>query len=418
MDIVRPQKQSLFKSRSNWLILAATCLLLVIGLVVNRSDASFRVNEGSILADRVQRGDMEINIRGNGVLVPEDIRWIATDTAGRVERIYAKAGAVVQQGDLLLELTNPLLVQQLEEDKWELEALTAQTKAEIVAMESALLDLEAAVVNEKLNLERAMLTLKAHNKLLEQGVNIVSKIALAEIKIDVEQSKKRWQLEQRRLAKQQQNLAAQKVALQARLKRMLRVVQRSQVQVDNLNVRATMDSVVQEMSIQLGQQVNVGASLAKLARNDRYIAELQIPEKQIKDVALGQKVTIDTRSNQITGIVNRIDLAVINSSVKVDVTLTGKLPAEARPDLTVDGVIEVAHVTDTLYVKRPIFVKSNALQDIYLVDETGSFALKKKVKFGLVSARYAQIEAGLKQGETIIVSDASSWNEHSKVLIN
>ncbi|MEZ9819456.1 efflux RND transporter periplasmic adaptor subunit [Shewanella sp. 10N.286.45.A1] len=418
MDIVRQKKQPLFKSRSNWLILAVTCLLLVIGLFVNRNDASFRVNEGSILADRVQRGDMEINIRGNGVLVPEDIRWIATDTAGRVERIYAKAGAVVQQGDLLLELSNPLLVQQLEEDKWELEALTAQTKAEIVAMESALLDLEAAVVNEKLNWERAMLTLKAHNKLLEQGVNIVSKIALAEIKIDVEQSKKRWQLEQRRLAKQQQNLAAQKVALQARLKRMHRVVQRSQVQVDNLNVRATMDSVVQEMSIQLGQQVNVGASLAKLARNDRYIAELQIPEKQIKDVALGQKVTIDTRSNQITGVVNRIDLAVINSSVKVDVTLTGKLPAEARPDLTVDGVIEVAHITDALYVKRPIFVKSNTLQDIYLVDETGNFALKKKVKFGLVSARYAQIEAGLKQGETIIVSDASSWKEHSKVLIN
>lgn len=179
-----------------------------------------------------------------------------------------------------------------------------------------------------------------------------------------------------------------------------------------------MDSVVQEMSIQMGQQVNVGATLAKLARNDRYIAELQIPEKQIKDVVLGQKVTIDTRSNQITGIVNRIDLAVINSSVKVDVTLTGKLPAEARPDLTVDGVIEVAHIADALYVKRPIFVKSHAQQDIYLVDETGNFALKKKVKFGLVSARYAQIEAGLKQGETIIVSDASSWKEHSKVLIN
>lgn len=415
MDIVR-SKEKKFKGR--WIIGGVIFTALVFAFVFSRSEASYMVNRDTVLTDRVQRGEMLVTVRGTGVLVPEDIRWIATNVEGRVERILIKAGAQVKRDDLLLELSNPQLVQQLEETRWELEELEAQTKAQEVSMESELLDQQAAVVNEKLNYERALLTLDAHDKLFNQGIIAVSKIAHAEIKIDVIQYKKRWQLEMERLNKREENLAAQRVAYQARINRMKRILQRIQEQVDNLKVRATMDSIVQEMPMELGQQVNSGTNLAKLARNDKYIAELRIPENQIKDVLLGQKVTIDTRNNKIVGTVQRIDPAVINSSVQVDVALIGELPTEVRPDLTIDGVIEIDRIADTLYVKRPMFVKSYSQADVYLIDDKGEYAYKKSIKFGQMSTRYIQIQEGLEMGEIIIVSDASSWGKHSQIRIN
>lgn len=415
MDIIR-SKEKKFKGR--WIIGGVIFTSLVLAFVFSRSEASYIVNRDTVLTDRVQRGEMLVTVRGTGVLVPKDIRWIATNVEGRVERILIKAGAQVKTGDLLLELSNPQLVQKLEETRWELEELEALTKAQEVSMESELLDQEAAVVNEKLNYERALLTLNAHDKLFSQGIIAVSKIAHAEIKIDVNQYKKRWHLETERLHKREENLVAQRVAYQARINRMKRMLQRVQEQVENLKVRATMDSIVQEMPMELGQQVNSGTNLAKLARNDKYIAELRIPEKKIKDVVLGQKVIIDTRNNLIIGTVQRIDPAVINSSVQVDVALEGELPAEVRPDLTVDGVIEINRIADTLYVKRPMFVKSHSESEVYRVDEEGQYAYKQRITFGQMSSRYIQILEGLEIGESIIVSDASSWEKHSQIKIN
>lgn len=418
MDIVRSKKKNILGKQARFVIAGGIFIALVSAFVFSRSDAAYMVSRDTLLTDQVQRGELMVTVRGTGVLVPEDIRWIATNVEGRVERILIKAGAKVKTGDLLLELSNPQLVQQLEETKWELEALEAETKAQEVAMESELLDQEAAVINEKLNHERALLTLNAQEKLLGQGVVAVSKIDHAEKKIDVDQFEKRWQLEKKRLNKRQENLAAQREAYQARVNRMRRILQRVQEQVDNLKVRATMDSIVQEMPMELGQQVNSGTNLAKLARNDQYIAELRIPEKLIKDVILGQKVTVDTRNSKITGTVQRVDPAVVNSSVQVDVALTGELPTEVRPDLTVDGVIEIDRIADALYVKRPMFVKSHSRGDVYLIDNEGEYAHKKKVKFGQMSTRYIQIQEGLKVGENIIVSDASSWEKYQQIQIN
>ncbi|CAM3318347.1 HlyD family secretion protein [Shewanella violacea] len=418
MDIVRAREKKIIGSKLRWVIGGVIAVSLISALGFSRSDLSYRVNQNSLLTAQVQRGEMMVTVRGTGVLVPEDIRWIATDVEGRVERILIKAGAQVKMGDLLLELSNPQLVQRLEETKWELEALEAETKAQDVEMESELLDRQAAVVIEKLNHERAMLTLKAHDQLFAQGVVAVSKIAHAEIKIDVNQYEQRWKLETKRLHKREVNLAAQRLAYEARLNRMRRILQRVQDQVDNLKVKATMDSLVQEMPMELGQQVSSGTNLAKLARRDQYIAEIRIPENQIKDVRLGQKVTIDTRNNKIAGTVQRIDPAVINSSVQVDVALIGDLPTEVRPDLTIDGVIEIDRIADTLYVKRPIFIKSYSEADVYVIDENGEYANKKSIKFGQMSTRYIQIQEGLAMGESIIVSDASSWEKHSQIKIN
>jgi len=174
---------------------------------------------------------------------------------------------------------------------------------------------------------------------------------------------------------------------------------------------------VQEMPMELGQQVNGGTNLAMLARSDHFIAELRIPEKQIKDVMIGQKVTLDTRSSKIQGIVQRIDPAVVNNSVQIDVELLGVLPKEVRPELTVDGVIEIAIIADTLFVKRPMYANSFSQANIYLIDSEGSYANKHQVKFGHMSSQYIQIEQGLAEGENIIISDSSSWEKHQQIRI-
>jgi HlyD family secretion protein len=418
MDIVRPNKKNKLSKKNQIIISLLIMFTLILFFLFNKSSASYMVNEDSLLIDTVRRGELNISVRGVGVLVPKDIRWIATNVQGRVERVLKKPGAKVKKGDLLMELSNPQLQQQLTEAQWELQALEAETQARKVSLESDLLDQEIAVINEKLNLERAMLTLDAQKTLLDQGIVAVSRIDHEEIKIDVTQFKKRGELEQKRLDKRQENKGAQIMANEARLNSMRKSVQLIQQQVDSLHVKATMDSIVQEMPMELGQQVNAGTNLAKLARNDLYIAELRIPEKQIQDVIIGQKVVLDTRSSKIQGLVQRIDPAVINNSVQIDVELIGTLPKEARPELTVDGIIEIMKIPDTLFVKRPMFANSFSQGSIYLLDNEGNNANKHDVKFGHMSTQYIQIEQGLKQGQSIIVSDASKWQQHQQIHIN
>lgn len=417
MDIVRPNKKKKLTKKTQIIISLLITSILIFILIFNKSSASYLANKDSLLIDTVQRGELNISVRGTGVLVPKDIRWIATTASGRVERILKKAGAKVKKGDLLLELSNPQLQQELTEAQWQLQALTAQTQADKISLESDLLDQEIAVINEKLNHERALLTLNAQEKLLDQGIDVISKIAYEEVKIDVLQFKQLWQLEQKRLDKRQQNLNAQNLAGEARLNSMRKRLERIQQQVESLQVKATMDSIVQEMPMELGQQVNGGTNLAMLARSDHFIAELRIPEKQIKDVMIGQKVTLDTRSSKIQGIVQRIDPAVVNNSVQIDVELLGVLPKEVRPELTVDGVIEIAIIADTLFVKRPMYANSFSQANIYLIDSEGSYANKHQVKFGHMSSQYIQIEQGLAEGENIIISDSSSWEKHQQIRI-
>ena len=309
----------------------------------------------------------------------------------------------MKTGDLLLVLSNPQLEQSLEETRWELEALEAQTKAQEVNLESQLLDQEAAVINERLNYERALLTFNAQKRLQAQGSTSVSKIKHEEVKIEVAQNKQRWELEIKRLAKTKENIVAQNMAYQAQLNRMRKILARAQTQVDNLHVLASMDSVVQAMPMQLGQQVNMGKNLALLAR---------------QSVMLEQTVTIDTRHSKITGVIKRIDPAVVNGSVQVDVELTGDLPAEARPDLTVDGIIDIARIANTLYVKRPMYAKASSDSAVYQLDHENDLANRRQITYGQISTQYIQIKSGLKAGDTIIVSDSSDWEQHQQIQIN
>jgi HlyD family secretion protein len=418
MDIVR--KPSALKTRNRILVIVGLlCVMGIGGYLLLASDTPSHVIDSNRLStSKVQQGELAISVRGIGVLAPKHVLWLATNVEGKVEQIMTKAGAMVKKDDLIMQLSNPQLLQRLEESQWELDEQDAQSIALQVSLESQLLDQEAAVIYQKLSYERSLLTLNAQTTLLSQGINAVSQIDHEATKIEVAQNKQRWELEIKRLGKQKENVAAQMLANQARVSRLTKTVERFQLQVDGLAVRASMDAIVQAMPMELGQQVSAGTNLARLAKRDEFIAELRIPESQIQEVIIGQRVSIDTRSSKVQGVVKRIDPLVENGVVQVDVELVGVAPKEARPELTVEGVIEIVRLPNTLYVKRPMFAKSDAQAFVYLLDETGKLANKHAVTFGQASNTFIEIKTGLGVGQEIIVSDASAWEQHQQIRIN
>ncbi|WP_286235650.1 efflux RND transporter periplasmic adaptor subunit [Thalassotalea sediminis] len=409
MDIVR-KKQNKPIISGKWLVIS----VIVIGCLwalVYASTANNKISASNVMMDTVKAGDLTLDVRGIGVLVPKEVYWVATETNGRVDKVYIKAGAAVKKGDLIISMKNPTLSQQLEESQWELEETQAQLNAQRVALESQVLDQETLVIHSKLNYESALLTLSAQKRLLQQGIVAISKVEHEEVKIEVEQLLQRWQLEKKRLAKAQENLIAQKRAFNARLKRMERSTARIQHLVDSLQIRASIDSIVQEMPLEMGQQITAGTNVARLARNDEFIAEIRVPEKQIYQIGLTQAVTLDTKTSKVSGEVIRIDPSVVNGSVQVDVAITGTLPKEARPELSVDGIIHVAHLTDTLYVKRPMFAKANVTSNVYIVNPETKQVTMREVTFGRSSQTQIQVLSGLTPGENVVISDVSSWKE-------
>lgn len=297
----------------------------------------------------------------------------------------------------------------MEKTQWELEALKADTVAQQVAQESALLDQKSAMLNAQLDFESSQLRQKAQAKLFNQKSGAVSRIDFENTLMETEQFHQRWQIQHARYAKMEENLQAQNNARQARLNKMKKILERIQQQVDGLQVRATMHSVVQEIPLEPGQQIPVGSNIAKLAQQNSLIAELQVPELQIRDVAIGQKVLIDTRNSQFEGYVARVDPAVVNGNVQVDVEFNQMLPKDARPDLTVDGEIKVAEIADALHVSRPLFAQSESQTGLYRLTDDGQFAERVSVKLGKGSVSQIQVIDGLTAGDRIIISDSTSW---------
>lgn len=407
MDIVRNKSR---KRKMPIKAISVICLLALTGWAITfASSSTHKVAASSVLLDEVQQGDFAIDVRGIGVLVPKEVYWVATETNGRVDKLFIKAGASVKKGDPIITMSNPNLAQQLVERQWELEEIEAQLNAQRVALESQVLDQETLVINSKLNYERALLTLNAQKRLLDQGIVAISKVDHEEVKIEVEQLSQRWQLEQKRLAKSRENLQAQKRAFDARLKRMKRGVDRILHLVEGLTIRASIDSIVQEMPLELGQQITAGTNVARLARNDDFIAEVRVPEKQIYQVALDQPVTVDTKTTKVSGRVIRIDPSVNNGNVQVDIALTGEIPQEARPELSVDGIIHVAKLQNTLFVKRPMFAKANEAASVYTVNNNQ--VTLNNVTFGRSSQTHIEIKKGLSSGDSVVISDVSSWKE-------
>ena len=381
-------------------------------------DASYMVEHDKLITAKVEQGVFQVNVRATGVLKPEKIRWVSAQVSGRIEQVFVKAGAKVLEGDVLVTLSNPELERELEKASWELQANKAENNAAYVSLESQLVDIENSVISAEYNYLSAKLKLDAETALMEQGNATVSALDYQKSQLAVKQQKQYWASQQQKVAKMKLTMAATKEAQLARLGLMENNYQRVLAQVEALSVVASTTGIVQQVSLELGERTQVGSSVALIADQSSLFAELQVQEVRVKDIALGQVVSIDTRTSEVLGEVSRIDPAVKNGMVQVDIKLLEKLPAEARPELTVDGLIEISNIENALYVKRPVYAPRDSQVGLYQMTKDQKFANKKQVSLGKSSVNKIQVLSGLVAGDEIIISDTSSWQEHQQVLIN
>jgi HlyD family secretion protein len=418
MDTVRTRvKLPLW--RKYWYI--AVILLLLIGTYFFKNfmgSASFIVNKEELVTATVYQGNFKVNVRATGVLKPVDIRWVSSQVSGRVEQAFVKAGAYVTKGQILMQLSNPELHRELEKTRWEFEAKKAENYAAYVALESQLVDLKNSVVEADYSYQASKLKLDAETQLYEQENGTVSALDFKSSQLNVKQKNQYWKAQKQKVIKMEANLRATQTAQNARLGLVENNYQRVQDQVASLAVKATTDGVVQQISLALGEQAIIGGSVALIADQRSLFAELQVQEIMVSDITLGQNVIVDTRTSEIIGEVIRIDPAVNAGMVQVDVKLSGKLPNEARPDLTVDGIIEISNIDDALYVKRPVFAPKHSKAGLYRLTTDAQFAQKQIVSLGQSSVNQIQILSGLKAGDEVIISDTSDWQEHQEIMIN
>jgi len=374
------------------------------------------VEKATVWTDTVKRGPMLIQVRGLGTLVPEEILWIPATTDGRVVRRFVLPGSPVTADTVVLELTNPELEQLALDAEWQLRAAQAQLNSLKAQLESQLLDQKAAAATVQSEYQQAKLNAEKDEELAKLGLGASLNVKLSKAKAEALTT--RNSIEQQRLQVSSDSVKAQLDAQKARVEQLRALYELKRTQLDSLRVRAGAEGVLQELPVEVGQRVTAGTILAKVAQPTRLKAQLKIPETQAKDVQIGQVASIDTRNGIIPGSVMRVDPAVQNGTVTVDVKLEGALPKGARPDLSVDGTIEIERLRDVLYVGRPAFGQPNSTVGIFKLEAGGKEATRVQVKLGRSSVNTIEILSGLQVGDQVILSDMSAWDAFNRIRLN
>lgn len=415
MDIARPELKQ--RKRRRQLATGAAVGALVIAAGVGLAalgPAIPAVERASLLVDTVKRGELLREVRGPGTLVPKEIRWVAAETSARVERIVVKPGAKVEPDTLILELNNPEVDDQLLAAKSAVIAAEADLAVRRATLQSQLLDQRANLAAVEADYESARLQAEAEETLRDRG--IIPGIQAKRSALSAGQLKIRLAIEHERIGQFSGNMRAQIAADQARLDQLAATRDLRQRQADSLKVRAGIGGVLQRVSVEEGQQVAAGTNLARVARPGELMAELRIAETQAKDIVIDQPARIDTRNGVVAGRVLRVDPAVQAGTVQVDIELTGALPAGARPDLSVDGTIEIERLVDVLYVGRPAFGQPESEVRLFRVDADG-VAERVPVHLGRSSVNLIEIRQGLQAGERVVLSDTSAHDQHDRIRL-
>jgi HlyD family secretion protein len=393
---------------------AAAIILLTIG-ISSLEPAAMSVSRQSVWVDEVERGSMLRRVRGPGSLVPEEIRWITASVDGRVEQVHLDPGVEVAPETIILELTNPETEQQLEDARLALESAEAELANLKVQLESDLLNQQAEAARVESDFQEAQLQVEANETLNEDG--LVPEIDLKRSRIRAEQLERRHELEQRRLEKAEESARARLDAQRAQLSQARALLQLRQQEIESLEVRAGIGGVLQEVPVEVGERVQPGTVLARVAKPDELKAELRIAETQAKDIQVGLPAQIDTRNGVVEGRVSRIDPAVREGTVLVDVELTGELPPGARPDLSVDGTIEIERLDDVLYVGRPTYGQADSRVELFKLTEEGKMAIRVPVELGRASVDTIEIREGLLEGDSVILSDTSQFDDVDRIRL-
>ncbi|MDO8835280.1 MAG: efflux RND transporter periplasmic adaptor subunit [Vicinamibacterales bacterium] len=353
-------------------------------------------------------------VRGTGTLAPEDLRWIPAIATGRVDRIRLHPGARVEPETIILDLTNPDLDQQVDEAVLALRTAEAGLANRRVELESALLTTEAAVAQLDSDAHEARLDADAEQLLRDKG--LTSAIQLRTKKTKADNLEQRAARERVRLELQRHSRVSQLAIQEAEVARQRAVLRQRQTQRDSLRVRAGVAGVLQQVAVELGASVGPGTNLARVVDPTRLKAELKIPETQANDVQVGQRAAIDTRNGIVLGRVARIDPAATGGTVTVDVLLEGELPKGARPDLTIDGTIELERLPDVVYVGRPALGEEGGTIQLFRLAPTGEW-LRVPVTVGRVSVNLVEVRSGLSPGDQVILSDMSQWDAVGRVRV-
>ena len=417
MDIKRPPKSKLKKKIRN-------AVMIVVGLaavggitygLTKLKPAAPTLDRSTAVIETVKRGEMIRDVRGNGTLVPEVTRQIPAPADGRVEKILLQAGVEVNPSTVIVELSNPQMEQQATDAQFQVKAAEADEENLKVKLESDTMTQKAAVATINAQYSQAKLQLDADEVLAKQG--LVADLVLKISRVNVQDLANRLKVEQERLAVSSKATRAQLNAATSRLAQLRALAKLKQDQVDALKVRAGSAGVLQQVLVQVGQQLTPGFNIARVADPASLKAVLRVPETQIKDVRNGQNVTVDTRNGLIQGTVSRIDPAAREGTFEIDVSLIGPLPASARPDLSVDGTIELERLKDVLKVGRPAFGQANQTIGMFVLTPDGTEAVRTPVKLGRNSVSTVEIVEGLKEGDQVIISDTSALDSYPRIRI-
>lgn len=414
----KPRTDQSRRRRIRWAIITASVLTLagVTVVLARLKPAAPTVDKNLVWVDTVKRGPMLRQVRGIGSLVPEDITWITARTSGWVDRIVLRPGAVVKPEDVILVLNNPEVKQAAVDADSALEAAEADLLSFKAQLENSVLAVETTAATARGDYEQSKLRAEVNDKLFKNG--LVSELELRLSKVTAEQAATRNGLEQKRLEFTRHSIEPQLAVKRAEVSKLRAQARLRHEDLDALSVRAGMKGVLQVLPVEVGAQVAAGANLARVADPTKLKAAVRVAETQAKDILIGQPANIDTRNGEVEGTVARIDPSVQNGTVTVDITLTGELPRGARPDLSVEGTIELERLDNVVFVGRPAFGDEKSTVRMFKLDTEGNGAGRATVQLGRSSVNTVEIVSGLAPGDKVILSDMSQWDEHDRIRLN
>jgi HlyD family secretion protein len=419
MDVPRTdvRRKKLIRRITFFLVLAVTIPAITIALA-RLKPAAPGVEMSTLWPDTVKRGPMTLEVHGLGTLVPEETMLIPATTDGRVQRILIRPGTPVKADSVIMILTSQELETDLLNAEYALKAAEADYANLRVTLEKAKLDMQATAAQVGADYNTSKLKADRDSALAKDGLyaEVDAKISA----VTAEQLGGRFQLEQKRLSINTEAEEAQMAAQKVKVEQLRAAYNLKNSQVSQLKVKAGFDGMLQQLPtpVEEGQKVLAGTPLGKVAQPSKLKAELKIAETQVKDIAIGQPAVVDTRNGLIDGHVSRIDPSILNGTVTVDVSLTGALPPSARPDLSVDGTIQLEKLTDVLFVGRPVFGQQDATVQLFKVEPDGKYANKVKVAFGRSSVNTIEVKNGLQIGDKVILSDMSAYDSYDRIRLN
>ncbi len=412
LDIAREKKPT----RRVPILIAAITLILAGSVALSQlKPAAPTLERATLWIDTVAKGEMLRQVRGNGTLVPEDLRIVSAMTAGRVERVIIRAGAKVEAETVLLQLSNPdVQLQALDADR-QVKLAEAELAQQRAVLETQRLSSVTSLASARREFREAERAVRVAERLASEG--LASAMEIERAKDHETEARERFDSETRRLEVSTDAVKAQLVLRESEVDRLRSIAGFHRERVASMTVRAGQAGVVQTLTLQPGEWVNPGQEMARVAGQDRLKAVVRVPETQARDLTLGLPAEVDTRNGVVKGRVSRVDPSVQGGTVAVDIQLEGVLPKGARPDLSIDAVVEIERLADVLHVGRPANGSSEATVGLFRLDRDGRFATRVSVELGRGSADRIEVRSGLEPGDQIILSEMSRWDGVERVRL-